>query len=114
MINVNFDSPSLISIWSILLPTILYSLHWFLTNSSRFGQEKGIFSEAGLKYFWNVVLLLLFIPGGIFGLLIGLGLKTPFLVYWHYQGGAGFIVLALIHAVNHLSYYLKGWKVFKK
>lgn len=103
----------LINFWALFLPAGLYFLHWFLVNHTGLNKTKGFFSPSGLKYFWNIILLLLFIPGGIFGLLIGLGLKTPFLVYWHYQGGAAFIVLVLIHAFNHLSYYFQGWKVLK-
>jgi hypothetical protein len=66
-----------------------------------------------MKYIWNVILLLLFIPGGLFGLLIGLGYQTPFLVYWHYQGGAAMVIITFIHLLNHLAYYLKGWKTLK-
>jgi len=64
-----------------------------------------------MRYVWNIILLLLFIPGGLFGLIIGLGYQTSFLVYWHYQGGAAFVIVALIHTLNHLTYYLKGWKM---
>lgn len=119
MISISSTTPSLISIWSILLPSILYSLHWFLVKSFKEKPPRrcensflrGVTSEIGLKYIWNIVLLLLFIPGGLFGLLIGLGIETPFLVYWHYQGGAAFIVIALIHLLDHMTYFLKGWKV---
>jgi len=105
------SAPSLISVWAIFLPTAGYFLHWLLTV--WFKNKSGFFSETGMKYLWNVILLLLFIPGGLFGLLIGLGYKTPFLVYWHYQGGTAMVIITFIHFLNHLTYYFKGWKILK-
>jgi len=100
----------MISIWTIFLPSIIYFFHWFFVNYAGFKKKSGILSPVGMRYLWNVVLLILFIPGGLFGLLIGLGYKTPFLVYWHYQGGAAMVIITFIHLLNHLTYYLKGWK----
>jgi hypothetical protein len=113
MVDINAASPSLVSEWAIFLPSALYFIHWFLVK--RFdGRPRGVNSEAGLKYVWNVILLLLFIPAGLFGLLLSLGIKTPFIFYWHIQGGAAFVVICFTHLLNHLTYYLKGWKVFKQ
>lgn len=106
--SIQTGQTNLISWWAIFMPSALYFLHWFLVKIFK---DKPLFSPAGLKYIWNVILLLLFIPGGIFGLLLGLGIKTPFLVYWHIQGGAAFLIIAFIHMLNHLTYYIKGWKV---
>ncbi len=112
MVNINSTSPSLISIWSILVPSALYFIHWFIVKSIN-KKTKGVTSEAGLKYVWNVILLLLFIPAGLFGLLLGLGIKTPFIFNWHIQGGTAFVVICFTHLLNHLTYYLKGWKLFQ-
>ncbi len=121
MTNLNSTSPSLISIWAVLLPSVLYFIHWFLVESFK-GKPpwkcensllRGVTSERGLKYIWNLILLLLFIPGGIFGLLLGFGIKTPFLVYWHYQGGAAMVIISFIHVLNHLNYYFQAWRTLK-
>lgn len=102
------SSKSLISIWALFLPLSLYFLHWFAVNQTALKAKKGFFSKQGIRYYWNLVLLLLFVPAGIFGLLIGLGIKSNFLTYWHYQGGSSFFIISTIHIANHIKYYLKN------
>jgi len=96
-----------ISFWFLFLPSTSYFLHWFFVSKTNLKKKSGLFSPAGFKYFWNVILLLLFIPSGISGLLLGLGVKNQTLLFWHNNLGASFVVIALTHLLTHLNYYLK-------
>jgi len=92
--------------WFLFIPLALYFLHWYLTRKTDLGKRIWIFSPAGFKYFWNLVLLFLFLPAGLSGLLVYLGLSSPFLINWHNNLGASFVLVALIHLVARLNYYL--------
>lgn len=100
-----------VSFWFIFLPAALYFLHWFLVTQTDWGKKWTFFSLGGLKYFWNLVLLLLFLPAGIFGALLGLGVKSRFLLVWHNNLGMSFVVVGLIHLLAHLNYYLSGYRL---
>lgn len=101
----------LISFWYIFVPSFGYFLHWFLINQTRPKKRKGLLSQIGFRYFWNLVLLALFIPAGIFGLLLGLGVKSSKLFFWHNNFGTAFVLIALFHIVYHLVYFQKGWRL---
>ncbi len=90
--------------WFIFIPAVLYFLHWYLVNKTTF------LSKAGFKYFWNVSLLLLFIPAGVFGMLLGLGVSNQFLFSWHNNLGTSFVVISFFHLMARLGYFMKGLK----
>jgi len=100
--------------WWLFLPAVVYFIYWYLVNKTTLRRKRGFLSLAGFKYFWNLVLLLLFIPAGLFGLLWALGIKSEFILSWHNDLGIVFVVITLLHIVDHLAYFLKGGKVFRK
>lgn len=99
-----------ISLWYLFLTASFYFLHWFAANKTKLKRKKGFLSPVGFKYFWNLILLATFIPVGISGLLLGLGVKNQSLLYWHNNLGSTFTIIALFHLINHFNYYLKPLK----
>jgi len=90
--------------WFIFLPALFYLSHWYLVKQK-------VFSPPSFRFCWNWILLLLFIPGGLFGLLLALGLRSNFLLETHQKLGVSFVVVALFHLFSRLSYF---WQRFKK
>ncbi|MBU2592236.1 MAG: hypothetical protein ABH867_02750 [Patescibacteria group bacterium] len=103
-----------ISFWYLFVPAAVYLTHWFLSGETDWGKKAGLFTKLGFRYFWNLVLLFLFIPAGIFGLLIGLGIRSPFLTFYHSNLGASFVIIILFHIIYRLSYLLKGFAFLSK
>jgi len=103
-----------ISFWYLFVPAAVYLTHWFLSKETGWGKKTGLFTKMGFRYFWNLVLLLLFIPAGIFGLLTGLGIRSFFLTFYHNSLGASFVVISLLHVIYRLSYFFKGFSFLSK
>ncbi|MBL7078117.1 hypothetical protein ISS42_00470 [Candidatus Shapirobacteria bacterium] len=100
--------------WWLFLPAAAYFIYWYLVNKTSLRRKRGFLSLVGFKYFWNLVLLLLFIPAGLFGLLWALGVKTELILSWHNNLGIVFVVISLLHIFGHLAYFLKTWRIFRK
>lgn len=103
-----------ISFWYLFAPSAFYLTHWFLSKETSWGEKIGLFTKPGFRYFWNLVLLLLFVPAGIFGLLIGLGIRSPFLTFCHNNLGASFVTIILLHIIYRLPYLFKGFILLRE
>ena len=103
-----------LSFWYLFTPAVLYFLHWFLVKEIKGDRKSWWLSRISFRYFWNLVLLLLFIPGGIFGLLIGLGVRTSFLIFYHSNLGASMVVILFCHILYRLNYFLKITKILSR
>ncbi|MFA5025303.1 MAG: hypothetical protein WC503_02260 [Candidatus Shapirobacteria bacterium] len=64
------------------------------------------------RKFWNIALSLFFLSTGILGILLvlrishGIIVPLPFnMLFWHVEAGLAFAVIAIFHALWHLSYF---------
>ena len=105
----DYSEPGLSSpiFWYIFLPAVLYFLHWYLMTKTNLGKRNKFFTLSGFKYFWNLILLVSFIPAGILGLVLATGVTSSSLLSWHIYGGVVFTVVALGHIILRLRYFLK-------
>ncbi len=100
--------------WLIFLPAVLYFLHWYLANQTTLAKRCSFYTTQNFRYLWNLVLLLTFIPAGIFGLLLALEVRSEFLGRWHRDGGIVFTVVALLHLLTRFRYFTRGAKLLKQ
>ena len=63
---------------------------------------------------WNIILLLTFLAFAPIGFLLAInkvyyiGIEAHKVLAWHANFGTGFLVIAIFHALWHLSYYKKS------
>jgi hypothetical protein len=98
----------------IFLSATIYFIHWYLSNKTNLGKRCGFFAPAGFKYFWNLMLLLTFVPTGILGLLLAMEIKSVALASWHKDLGIIFVTIGFIHFISRFRYFKDSWKrIFK-
>jgi len=91
----------------------LYLISFMFTRKTLVtGRVKYLFSTH--RKIWNIILLLLFLGFAPMGFLLALhnvyyiGLHPEQVLGWHVNTGSAFLVVAIFHALWHLSYYRKG------
>lgn len=108
LLNFGRIAGSSISIfWPVLLPLVVYLVYWFLTFKVK-RKEKGVWlNPIAFRYFWNLVLLALFLLTAITSLILLFGTSSSSLAFWHNQIGVALVVIALLHLLFRVKYYLK-------
>lgn len=102
--------PVNIAVWLIFLPTATYFIHWYLVYKTRLGETYRFLNRYSFTYFWNLVLLISFLPAGITGLLVLLGSTSGLLLSWHNYSGALFTTVALLHLLARFKYFTRALK----
>jgi len=91
----------------IFLALTAYFVHWYLVNKTKLGEKLWWLGRARFRYFWNLVLLLTFIPVAVSGLLWVLGITGFGFNLWHNQMGIVFTIVVILHLLERLRYFLK-------
>lgn len=85
--------------------SLLYLLTYFLSS-------KGVLKKSSHKKIWNGLLLMTFLVGGIFGLLLVIAInydvfKPTFraLMYWHVEVGIAMSFISIFHIFWHIKYF---------
>lgn len=96
--------------FTTFLTLLFWFSHWYLTYQTSLRKKTSFFSPAGFKYFWNLILLILFLPAGFSGVIL-IKIQNPTFSSLHQLTGVAFLLLGLIHSFSRLNYFLKGKKI---
>jgi len=91
----------------IFLVLATYFVHWYLVNQTEVGKRFKFLSRAHFRYFWNLILLLAFLPVAISGLLLVFGVTNFDFNLWHNKAGVIFAVVASLHLLERFKYFVK-------
>lgn len=88
----------------------VYFVHWYLVNQVKLGEKFKFLSRTHFRYFWNLVLLLSFLPVAVSGVLWASGVKNFDFSFWHNKAGVVFTIVAVLHLLERLEYFVrKPW-----
>lgn len=94
--------------WPIFLSLSFYFLSWYLVFKTKLGEKLKWLNRLSFYYFWNLILLLTFMVTSASGILLLIGTQNTSLLFWHNQAGIVFIIVAFIHTLRHLRYFIKS------
>lgn len=95
----------------ILFLLVIWFCHWYLVYKTKLGKKFKLLNQFHFRYFWNLVLLLTFIPTAVTGIFLFLGYRSSSLVFWHNQLGVIFVVVGFLHFLARISYFIR-YKIF--
>ena len=96
-----------LSFYFIFIPLAAYFIHWYLVTKTKISRKFKWLNRITFRYFWNLVLLLTFLPTAISGLLFILRIRNTFLFSLHNQLGIVFVVVGLLHFFARFQHFLK-------
>lgn len=96
-----------LSFYLIFFTLVFYFLHWYLISKTKLPKKFKWLNKASFRYFWNIVLLLSFLPTAVSSILLLLKVRSSFLSSLHNQAGIVFVTVALLHLFVRLRYFLK-------
>ena len=97
-------------LWTSFIILAVYFVHWYLVNQTKLSKKFKFLKPALFRYFWNLVLLLSFIPVAISGLLWALGVTNFDFSFWHIRLGIVFTLVTTLHLLGRLGYFVrKPW-----
>jgi len=91
----------------IFLTLAVYFVHWYLVRKTNLGEKFWWLGRRQFRYFWNLILLLTFIPVAVSGLLLAFGVTNFDFNLWHNRLGLVFATVALLHLLERFRYFLK-------
>jgi len=89
----------------ILVPTVLYLTSWFLTKHTNLKERVSWLTFPNHKFFWNVVLLIIFLASGVTGILKSAGYFNPVLNTIHDNFGVILVTLIFYHIALRFSHF---------
>lgn len=92
-------------LWSIFLIIASYFIHWYLVTKTNLQEKFQWLNQRTFRYFWNLVLLLGFIPVAFTGILWLLGIRNATLSLWHIRTGIIFTVVVVLHLWERFKYF---------
>lgn len=98
----------------IVVPVILYLCHWCLVYKSPIKGKISWLNPISFRYFWNIILLLFFLPVAVTGVLLYFGITGEWYFFWHNKLGVIFVVIASIHLITRFNFFLNPIKNLKK
>lgn len=101
------DSGQQLYFYLVFLPLAVYFIHWYLVNKTTLSKKFKWLNKISFRYFWNLVLLLSFLPTAISSILFILGVRSVFLLSLHNQLGTIFVVVGLLHFFARFQYFLR-------
>lgn len=94
-------------LWASFIILAVYFVHWYLVNQTKLGEKFKFLKPALFRYFWNLLLLLTFLPVAVSGLLWALGVTNFNFSLWHNRMGIVFTTVAFLHLLGRLGYFFK-------
>lgn len=91
----------------IFFTLAFYFLHWHAVNKTKLPKKFKWLNQASFRYFWNLVLLLSFLPTAVSSILLLLKVRSSFLPFLHNQTGIVFVTMAFLHLLARFRYFLK-------
>lgn len=91
----------------ILLLLAVWFCHWYLVHKTNIGKKFKLFDQLHFRYFWNLVLLLTFIPTAVTSIFLFLGYRSSLLVFWHSQIGIAFTIVTFLHLLMRIEHFTK-------
>jgi len=91
----------------IFLVLATYFVHWYLVNKTKLSERFWWLGRRQFRYFWNLILLLTFIPVAVSGLLWVLGVTNFDFNLWHNRVGIIFVVVASLHLLGRRGYFVR-------
>lgn len=93
--------------WSVFVILTVYFVHWYLVNKTKLGERFKWLGRVAFRYFWNLILLLTFIPIAISGLLWVFKVTNFDFTLWHNKAGIIFTIVATLHFLKRFHHFLK-------
>ncbi len=93
-------------LWASFVVVALYFLHWYLSHKTTIGKRFKFLSRVWFRYFWNLVLLLSFIPAAVSGVLWVFGVTSFDFNLWHNKAGIIFTIVVALHLLKRFRHIL--------
>lgn len=90
----------------VFLTLGIYFVHWYLVHKTTIGKSFKWLSRASFHYFWNLILLLSFLPVAVSGLLLVFGVTNFDFNLWHNRAGLVFTLVAALHLLKRFQHFL--------
>ena len=94
-------------LWSSFVVLALYFVHWYFAHKTKVGEKFKFLNRAFFRYFWNLVLLITFIPVAVSGLLWAFGVTNFDFNLWHNRAGLVFTFVAVLHLLKRFRHFTR-------